>query len=323
MSASEDAQAEDGMAAISMTNKLEQFREANEYLRDSKRLNFAFEEDGYLFFRRVLDPKQVEVVKHDYMEVLQQQGVVRQDVTEIVWTGLGVNKIDETQLYAGSSTADLLASTHTIRLMEGTFGEPVYMFKSHNIRYALPNDLVHLTPPHQDYFLVRIKQSFRTLWIPLIEIDEQLGGLALGGGSHKRGLIDHVKHDTALSYIFKGRKQRGIPLESVPQPWLTTRYEPGDLLVFHNKMVHWFLPNRSDRIRFSIDNRCQPVTAPRTWQAEMPILEARRIHETAKKIPDEEGAGEALFESMMIELMKRGWEPERTKVEALMTQLSQ
>ena len=72
-------------------------------------------------------------------------------------------------------------------------------------------------------------------------------------------------------------------MESIPQPWLTAHYHPGDLLIFHNLMIHWSLPNRSDRIRLSIDNRCQPAAASRTWQAEMPILEARRIRETAKK----------------------------------------
>ena len=38
---------------------------------------------------------------------------------------------------------------------------------------------------------------------------------------------------------------------------------------------------------------------------------------------DQEGASEPLFEEVMIELMKRGWEPERAQVKALMNELSQ
>jgi len=298
------------------------FREANQDLGNLSRLNSAFLDDGYLFFRRVLNLDQVNAVKRDYVQALQRQAVVRPGVTEAVWTGLGIDQIDELELYAQPSTASLLNSEHTIRLMESVFGEPVFMYKSHNIRYALPSDAKHVTPPHQDYFFIRINQSFRTLWIPLMDIDEEVGGLVLGSGSHKRGLIEHVEQETSVSYIFKGRKQRGIPLATIPPPWLTTDYHPGDLLIFNNLMIHWAFPNLSDRIRLSIDNRCQPAAAPRTWQAEMPILEARRIREAAKKIADEEGANEKLFEDIMIELMKRGWEPERTKVKTLMAELS-
>ena len=38
---------------------------------------------------------------------------------------------------------------------------------------------------------------------------------------------------------------------------------------------------------------------------------------------DEEGASEALLENLMIELMRRGWEPERANIKALMVELSQ
>jgi len=311
------------MASVSKREELSRFREANECLGDSNRIKARFEEDGYLFLRQVLNRQEVETVKHDFIHVLQGQGVVRAGVTEAVWTGLGVDRIDELELYAQQSTSKLLDSAQTMRLLEGVFGETVFMFKSQNIRYAIPDDAKHVTPPHQDYFFIRINQSFRTLWIPLMDIDEEVGGLVLAGGSHKRGLLDHVEQEAAYSYIFKGRKQRGIALGTLPQPWLTTDYHPGDLLIFSNLMVHWALPNRSDRIRLSIDNRCQPMTAPRTWQAEMPILEARRIRQTAKQIADDEGASEAQFESIMIELMKRGWEPEKGRIKTLMAELPQ
>jgi 1-deoxypentalenic acid 11beta-hydroxylase len=70
-----------------------------------------------------------------------------------------------------------------------------------------------MTPPHQDYFFIGTNESFRTVWIPLMHIDESVGGLAAAKGSHKRGLRDHVEHASAESYIFRGRKQPGVPLE--------------------------------------------------------------------------------------------------------------
>jgi hypothetical protein len=155
-----------------------------------------------------------------------------------------------------------------------------------------------------------------------MDIDQEVGGLAIAPGIHRQGLLDHVEADGVFSYIFRGRKQMGIPLESVPQPWLTADYHAGDLLVFHNLMVHWALPNRSDRIRLSIDNRCQPVNAPRTWQAERSILEAREFRKTAQKIAKEEGASNELFEEIIIELMGRGLPPERPQIRSLMSELT-
>jgi len=304
------------------SQRFSDFRVANPYLNDSKRLNSLFEDEGYLFFRNVLGSEEVLKVKQDLIRVLQEQAVVKPGASEAVWTGAGIEQIDESELYALSSCSELLESGQTARLVEGIFGEPVFMFRSPNIRYALPSDAVHMTPPHQDYFFVRINQSFRTLWIPLMDIDEQVGGLALAAGSHQQGLLDHVEQENVYSYIFKDRKQKGVPFESLPQPCLSTDYHPGDLLIFHNLMVHWSLPNRSERIRLSLDNCCQPATAPRTWQAEKSILEARKIRETAKRIATEEGASEALFEALLIELMRRGLEPERAQIKALMLELA-
>ncbi len=104
---------------------------------------------------------------------------------------------------------------------------------------------------------------------------------------------------------FKGYKQRGIPLETIPQPWLTADYHPGDLLMFHNLMVYWAIPNHSGRIRLSIDSRCQPACAPRNWQADLPTLEPRRIRQTARKVATDEGLSDAQFENLLMELMER------------------
>src|SRR5437868_5978451 len=132
-----------------------------------------------------------------------------------------------------------------------------------------------MTPPHQDHFFIRHTTEFRTAWIPLMHVEPAMGGLALAERSHLSGLCDHVEHETAYSYIFRGRKQRGIPLDRIEQRWLTAEYRPGDLLLFHSLMIHRALPNFSDRIRLSLDTRFQPLRVPCNWQAQRTILEMR------------------------------------------------
>jgi 1-deoxypentalenic acid 11beta-hydroxylase len=304
---------------MSSPHSLGQFRDATQHLGNHARLQAMFDEDGYLFFRGVLDG--VDHVKREFVRSLQKQGAVRAGTSEPIWSGAKLEEIDDSDLYGAPSCRELFELPHNFRVFEQIFGEPVFVFRSPTVRYSLPNDSEHLSPPHQDYFFVRINKAFRTFWIPLMDIDEQVGGLAIAPGIQKQGLFDHVEADHVFSYVFRGRKQMGIPLESVPQPWLTTDYRAGDLLVFHNLMVHWALPNRSDRIRLSIDNRCQPVDAPRTWQAERSILQAREFRKTAQQIATEEGASEELFEEIIIELMGRGLLPERPQIRSLMSEL--
>ena len=271
-----------------------EFQTANHLLNDFEKLNATFQEEGYLFFRNVLDADAVLKVKQDFVQVLQKQGVVKAGVSEPIWTGAGLDQIDDNALYALDSYQELLDRESSRHLFEKIFGEPVFMYRNTDIRFALPKDEKHLTPSHQDHFFIRQTNRFRTAWIPLMNIEREVGGLTLAARSHQSGLLDHVEHETAYSYIFRGRKQRGVPLERITQGWLTTDYRPGDLLIFHSLMIHRALPNTSDRIRLSLDARYQPISEPRTWQAGKTILELRQYRRQVREIALAEGASEEL-----------------------------
>ena len=254
--------------------------------------------------------------------MLQKQGVVKTGESEPIWTGAGLDQIDDNALYALDSYQELLDRESSRLLFEKIFGEPVFMYRNTDIRFALPKDEKHLTPSHQDHFFIRQTNRFRTAWIPLMNIEREVGGLALAARSHQSGLLEHVEHETAYSYIFRGRKQRGVPLERIQQNWLTANYRPGDLLIFHSLMIHRALPNTSDRIRLSLDARYQPVSEPRTWQAGKTILELRQYRRQVREIALAEGASEDLFETLLIEMMKQGLEARKENVRSLIDQLN-
>ena len=301
-------------------NSIGEFQTANHLLNDFESLNANFQEEGYLFFRNILDADAVLKVKQEFIQVLQEQGIVRAGASEPIWTGAGLDQIDDDALYALDSYQVLLDRESSQLLFERIFGEPVFLYRNTDIRFALPNDETHLTPSHQDHFFIRQTNRFRTAWIPLMKIELEVGGLALAARSHQLGLLEHVEHETAYSYIFRGRKQRGVPLERMTQGWLTTDFRPGDLLIFHSLMIHRALPNTSDRIRLSLDARHQPVSEPRTWQAGKTILELRQYRRQVREIALAEGASEDLFETLLIEMMKQGLQAQRQNVRTLMEQ---
>jgi 1-deoxypentalenic acid 11beta-hydroxylase len=294
------------------------FTTANDLLHDFSRLNASFQENGYLFFRNVLDGAQVLRVKDDFVGVLQRQGIAQAGQSEPIWTGAPLEQIDDVALYGLDSYNVLIESEGMRGLMQQVFGGPVSLFKGTNIRYSLPHDSAYLTPPHQDHFFIRAHSDFRTLWVPLMDIDAAVGGLALAAGSHRQGLREHREQKGVLSYQMKGRTQRGVSLEAISEPWCTVDYRPGDLLVFHSLMLHRALPNESDRIRLSLDARCQPATTPTTWQAERTIPEQRHYRQEVRRLALEEGATEEQFEAAIIEMMKRGCDPDRAQIQALL-----
>jgi hypothetical protein len=94
---------------------------------------------------------------------------------------------------------------------------------------------------HKDY---RAVQDMFTCWVPLGEVPRSLGGLALEPGSQRTTRVRHR------------------PLDRVDTGWVTTDYEPGDVLVFHCLTTHAALPNREDRLRVSAEFRWQLADQP-------------------------------------------------------------
>jgi 1-deoxypentalenic acid 11beta-hydroxylase len=295
------------------------FRVANDLIADTGALKSLLADEGYLFFRGVLDVDQVLTVKRDLVHSLQEQGLVAPGSSEPIWTGAGMDRVNDVALYSLSSYQDLSEGSAKM-LVTNVFGEAAFMFKNPNIRYALPEHAMYITPAHQDSFFIRGTTSFCTLWIPLMDLDESMGGLALAAGSHKRGLREHIEQQDVYSYVFKGRRQKGVSLQEIDEPWLSLDYHPGDVLVFHNLTLHWGLPNRSDRIRLSIDTRAQPASAPRTFQLEKTILELRQYRAEVQRIATEAGASPAVFEAALIEMMRRGLPANRDPVEAVIAE---
>lgn len=286
-------------------------------------LRDAFERDGYLFFRGVLDRAEVGQVAGDLLAAMRAEALVEPSADgrqPARWSGRPLDAIDDRSFYDVPYHPELLDTETTQRLLLRVFGEPVFTFRSLTVRYALPADDRHISLPHQDHFFIRHTAAFRTLWVPLLPIEPAGGALAVACGSHRAGLRRHEETDV-LSYVLKGRRQRGLPLDDVPHPWHTTTYRPGDALLFHSHALHWALPNESDSVRISVDVRCQPASEPRSWQSRTTLAEQRELRRAAQVIAAAAGMSEDLFEKVIIEMMARGVPAERDQMIALAASL--
>jgi ectoine hydroxylase-related dioxygenase (phytanoyl-CoA dioxygenase family) len=114
-------------------------------------------------------------------------------------------------------------------------------------RFVLPNNTEAGVPAHQDASYNSHMTDFVTLWMPLVEIDDECGGVIVYEG-RKEGVLP------ALTRVDHGIWLKGISTDGL-RPVRCVPMSPGDLLIFNPFVVHESMPNLSQKIRFSLDYR--------------------------------------------------------------------
>jgi hypothetical protein len=121
------------------------------------------------------------------------------------------------------------------------------------MRNIFPARAEFTTKAHQDFPNVQGTQECYTAWIPLIDCPLDVGPLQIAVASHQQGVFDFDIAGGA------GGIEISDPLEG---RWVSGDFAVGDVLVFHSMTVHKGLPNRSQKLRMSMDVRYQPVAEP-------------------------------------------------------------
>ncbi|HKX84923.1 MAG TPA: phytanoyl-CoA dioxygenase family protein, partial [Pyrinomonadaceae bacterium] len=101
------------------------------------------------------------------------------------------------------------------------------------------------TPWHQDkYYWPLDTDKMITMWMPLIDIDEEMGIITFASGSHTRGLIDNVEiSDESEAVYDRYVSENEFPIEKA------TALKAGDATFHLGWTVHSAGPNRSSTIR--------------------------------------------------------------------------
>ena len=269
------------------------FRDSTKHLGDPARLRDNLQEEGYLFLRRLVDPEQVATVKRDIMQILREHHIIEDDgADDPMWSGgphpsEGEYMAFYDKIARMDSFVQLAETPEIVALMEGIFDGPVQVWTQRLIRVMYPDPDAPAPiglGAHQDgnFRFGYQSQSFNACWMPLMEINEEIGGLAVSPGSHIRGELDHGGGSVASSA--KGVKEKKVfGLEAESRSWVTSDFEPGDAVIFTSLTVHRGILNRSDRIRLSCDFRYQRVDDSASWLAHTLGPDIRRV---AQEIDD-------------------------------------
>ena len=259
--------------------KMKPLRTANHTIGHPAETLKMIEADGYLFFRDVLDHGAVRRLKQKYLDVLVDWGFVDKDAEEPIWNGKDLSdfplKIEP--LHDARVWEHFVAEPPIDAFFTKLLGAPPFWLEITEYRITPPAATFPEDPffgRHQDAFYNMGMECF-TCWIPLMEIDDTVGGLAMSPRLHRQGFF-HDQNDPP---------QYRIPPGALPDDnWHRSVYRPGDMVMFHKMSPHSGLPNMSDRFRMSMDVRVAPMTG------ELPIIgEVLSFTDDAIRIRDRSG----------------------------------
>jgi phytanoyl-CoA hydroxylase len=220
-----------------------------------------FQENGFTVLRGLLPGNEIARIFADIEQVFDQalsfQG---KDPSELA-------SADEKYLYLKAKHPELKSHCYNILCMLDAivtalsrpevidFGRELYqsplLSGPAQIRIDDSSD-DRLLPFHQELEMV----SLLTLncWVPLVDVNDEVGTLGVQPGSHKQGLRKHHRLQSSNEYwslapgVVDADKVIALDLKA------------GDYVLFHPFLYHGSLPNKSDRIRWTMAARWSEIS---------------------------------------------------------------
>jgi ectoine hydroxylase-related dioxygenase (phytanoyl-CoA dioxygenase family) len=238
------------------------FLDSSSLITDGSALAERMRRDGYLFLPGLLPRDDVAAVQRQIAEIAREARWLRPDrpVQEAIADLLGFCVDPDPTYLKTLRRINRLEDYHALKhhpvlidLLERMLGGAILPHPRVLMRNIFPQRDEYTTKAHQDYPNVQGTTEVYTAWMPLIDCPLHVGPLQIAAGSHTSGVYDFGIAGGA------GGIEITDPLEG---RWVCGDFAAGDVLLFHSMTVHKGLPNRSDRLRMSMDVRYQLASEP-------------------------------------------------------------
>jgi hypothetical protein len=153
------------------------------------------------------------------------------------------------------------------------------------IRMDHPAEDSFLSPWHQEYPYNLTSDNAVTLWLPLVDVDNDNGCLLVAPGTQRLGALPVHVHDALNERRNSNEALEIAGLDAVlsRHPALSVPATAGDALVFHTFLLHRSQPNRSTATRWTLQARyfdfLNPTAIRHDWVGGMNEgVDFRRYH---------------------------------------------
>jgi ectoine hydroxylase-related dioxygenase (phytanoyl-CoA dioxygenase family) len=232
---------------------------------DAVELRSRLADDGYLFFRELLDPQKMLALRHDMTRMLRELGWLVPDADPMLGISDATRRCTEGdleysrvyhRLYRLESFHRLPHDPQIVSVVEKIMGRPAIPLPGHKARIWFPLFTEHTTPTHQDFVHYQGSLQALTCWAPVGDCPIDLGPLAVLPGSHKVKKVLHHHFSLGAGGLIIRVEDEEKEHPELRQTWHTTNFKAGDMLFFPALTVHKAMPNTTaDRMRISLDNR--------------------------------------------------------------------
>ncbi len=237
-----------------------------------------FREDGFYILRGFLTPDEVAGARREMERRVDQFAAVL--LAERKVDSLFQDEPFETRLYrlyaqhmedAPLSLSPILNhleglfpiyfNPRLLDLVEQILGPEIRLYPNYFVRPKFPDFAGTDVLWHQDAAYTVFGQDdpsrielarMINCWTPLVPATQHNGCMQFVPGSHKLGLVRHVKDEQAQYLVIAPE----VLAEHEPRA-IDIEMDPGDVVFFSNLMFHQGQPNRSGAIRWSMDWRYQ------------------------------------------------------------------
>ena len=239
---------------------MKRFREIE--ARDLKTINLSREmhEYGYVMIRGLLHPDQLNPLFSDIICLLEEMGWLTAEseplerianISAVCAEGDPLYKTVHDRVFNLQSFHSFPHHSLLQETMKLLVGPELFVHPKTTARLIFPNFERGVIHAHQDHTAIGGDEESFTAWIPLHDCPLEQGPLRVMEGSHRFGL-QPITVETG--YIVQGMERGG--------EWVEGNINAGDVLLFHSLTIHEAMPNRSNRLRISLDCRFQNYRRP-------------------------------------------------------------
>ncbi|MBV7333008.1 phytanoyl-CoA dioxygenase family protein [Chloroflexi bacterium TSY] len=256
--------------------KFGELRESNHILSDETALRTRMRDEGYLFFRGLLDRKEVLEARREILLKYATIGEIdpRCDVMDAIYcktesiedaaiSHVNLRAFSES-VRSGQAYLNVVLHQQVMDFWSRIFGTEALCFDMRWPRFVRPSEGCgfHADGP----YLSRGSQKVSTSWIPLGDVDKHEGALIILEHSHKNETLlnTYAKKDADRDKLAWLSTNPLTLQERFGGRWLSTDFRAGDVLCFSKDMLHGALDNHSPigKCRLTSDTRYQPANEP-------------------------------------------------------------
>lgn len=238
-----------------------------------ERIDF-FKKNGYLLLDNFLPKQDVEIVLRDAKNVFLRQFIEKKYISQCSLEELNeeqynsfLYRLFEEDIECLSNCgkqAQHLISLHTLSLSSkivellNQVGLETPIISTRPVLYfnhpkLAKQKVFYKVDAHQDWRSMQGSLNSVVIWIPLVNMNKELGALEILPGSHLDGLrTDHVENGFGMVLLSEEEKERLISVE----------VNAGDALLFSSFLIHQSGDNMTDKPRWSCHFRYNDLDDP-------------------------------------------------------------